>query len=123
MLIFGVQEYLGFIMALNEAVQGKGLSVECPQSSAVTKTIEMLNRFDNWITEIPPTDQPQRFGNKSFRIWNKKLIEVSFFRTNLYLHLCNFYLNRVISGCCRRIETSTARRIAQSTSRSIAVPV
>ncbi|KAG5334370.1 PTPA phosphatase, partial [Acromyrmex charruanus] len=33
----------------------------------------MLNRFDEWITEIPPTEQPQRFGNKSFRTWHERL--------------------------------------------------
>ena len=71
-----VQEYLGFIMALNEAVQGKALNVECPQSLAVIKTIQMLDKFDEWITQIPPTEQPQRFGNKSFRIWHEKLLEV-----------------------------------------------
>ncbi|KOX68543.1 Serine/threonine-protein phosphatase 2A activator [Melipona quadrifasciata] len=33
----------------------------------------MLNEFDEWITQIPPTEQPQRFGNKSFRVWHEKL--------------------------------------------------
>lgn len=68
-------EYLGFILALNEAVQGKALNVECPQSPAICHVIAMLNEFDEWITQIPPTDQPQRFGNKSFRTWYERLQE------------------------------------------------
>ncbi|XP_012233287.1 serine/threonine-protein phosphatase 2A activator-like [Linepithema humile] len=66
-------EYLGFILALNEAVQGKTLDTECVQSPILTNVIQMLNKFDEWITEIPPTEQPQRFGNKSFRTWHEKL--------------------------------------------------
>lgn len=66
-------EYLGFILALNEAVQGKALDAEYPQSPLVDNVVQMLNKFDEWITEIPPTEQPQRFGNKSFRIWHERL--------------------------------------------------
>ncbi|CAL7946843.1 unnamed protein product [Xylocopa violacea] len=66
-------EYLGFILALNESVQGKTLNVECSQSPAVGNVVQMLNEFDEWITQIPPTEQPQRFGNKSFRLWHEKL--------------------------------------------------
>ncbi|XP_034945256.1 serine/threonine-protein phosphatase 2A activator-like [Chelonus insularis] len=66
-------EYLGFILALNDAVQGKASNAECPQSEIVQKTILMLDKFNQWITEIPPTEQPQRFGNKSFREWFKRL--------------------------------------------------
>ncbi|XP_015607780.1 serine/threonine-protein phosphatase 2A activator [Cephus cinctus] len=68
-------EYLGFILALNEAVQGKSLNADFPQSPTIAKVVEMLNVFDEWITQIPPAEQPQRFGNKSFRIWYAKLKE------------------------------------------------
>ncbi|XP_036143307.1 serine/threonine-protein phosphatase 2A activator-like [Monomorium pharaonis] len=66
-------EYLGFILALNDAVQGHALDAECPQSPAIGSVVQMLNKFDAWITEIPPTEQPQRFGNKSFRTWHERL--------------------------------------------------
>ena len=68
-------EYLGFVLALNEAIQGKPLNVECSQSPVINDVIGMLNEFDEWITQIPPTEQPQRFGNKSFRIWHERLKE------------------------------------------------
>lgn len=67
---------MGFILALNEAVQGKALDAECPQSPSVNNVVQMLNKFDEWITEIPPTEQPQRFGNKSFRTWHERLQQV-----------------------------------------------
>ncbi|XP_017886095.1 serine/threonine-protein phosphatase 2A activator-like [Ceratina calcarata] len=66
-------EYLGFILALNEAVQGKALNVECPPSPIIENVVQMLNEFDEWISQIPPTEQPQRFGNKSFKIWHERL--------------------------------------------------
>lgn len=40
------------------------------------KLIGMLEAMDTWIDEIPPIDQPQRFGNKAFRTWCGKLEEV-----------------------------------------------
>lgn len=66
-------EYLGFILALNKSVQGKALNIECSQNPVVGNVVRMLNEFDEWITQIPPTEQPQRFGNKSFRIWHERL--------------------------------------------------
>lgn len=66
-------EYFGFILALNEAVKKQPLNAECSQSPAVLKTILMLQKFDQWVTDIPPTEQPQRFGNKSFKEWLQRL--------------------------------------------------
>ena len=36
----------------------------------------MLDELSVWIDEVPPIEQPQRFGNKAFRDWFKKLQEV-----------------------------------------------
>lgn len=36
----------------------------------------MLDTMESWIDQIPPIDQPQRFGNKAFRTWCSKLEEV-----------------------------------------------
>lgn len=68
-------EYLGFIMALNEAVKGKSLSVECPESDVTKGMVSLLDKLDVWIEETPPIEQPQRFGNQAFRTWYKKLKE------------------------------------------------
>jgi serine/threonine-protein phosphatase 2A activator len=38
---------------------------------------EYLETLDKWVDEIPPIHQPMRFGNKSFRTWQDKVIQVS----------------------------------------------
>lgn len=37
----------------------------------------MLEIVSKWIDDIPPIQQPQRFGNQAFRIWYDKLKTVS----------------------------------------------
>ncbi|XP_044742493.1 serine/threonine-protein phosphatase 2A activator-like [Chrysoperla carnea] len=66
-------EYMGFILALNDAVKCKPISTECPESQSITKIIVLLNKIDALIAETPPVQQPQRFGNQAFRVWHDKL--------------------------------------------------
>lgn len=68
-------DYLGFILTLNDAVKGKSMRGNYTVSEASKKLVTMLETMDVWIDEIPPTDQPQRFGNKAFRTWCNKLEE------------------------------------------------
>lgn len=65
-------------MALNEAVKGKSLSVECLESDVTKGMVSLLDKLDVWIEETPPIEQPQRFGNQAFRTWYKKVKEVLF---------------------------------------------
>lgn len=65
-------------MAINDAVKGKSIDSNYSCSATIEKVIKMLDKFDKWIDETPPTDQPQRFGNKSFRTWHEKLNDVIF---------------------------------------------
>ena len=44
---------------------------------SVTQVIDLLDKLDKWIDEIPPLPTPQRFGNLAFRTWGKRLEEVS----------------------------------------------
>ncbi|XP_072935676.1 serine/threonine-protein phosphatase 2A activator-like [Epargyreus clarus] len=62
-------EYTGFIATLNEAIKAKPLSVDCKVSENVTKVMNLLDKIDNLISEFPPIEQPQRFGNVAFRDW------------------------------------------------------
>ena len=64
-------------MAINESVKGKKIPRQAPSDERVLKILNLLERLDHWIDEIPPTDQPQRFGNQSFRLWYQKLKDVS----------------------------------------------
>ncbi|KAL1124704.1 hypothetical protein AAG570_001328 [Ranatra chinensis] len=66
-------EYLGFITAMNEEVKGKPSRGTYEKSANVDVVINILNKLDDWTTEIPPIEQPQRFGNKAFRTWYEKL--------------------------------------------------
>ena len=38
--------------------------------------VELLETLDRWIDEIPPIEQPQRFGNKAFKTFYNKLKDV-----------------------------------------------
>uniref|UniRef100_A0A1B6C8Y1 Serine/threonine-protein phosphatase 2A activator n=1 Tax=Clastoptera arizonana TaxID=38151 RepID=A0A1B6C8Y1_9HEMI len=68
-------EYLGFISAMNEAIKGKTLQIDCLQTDVISGLLQLLNKVDDWIAEIPPLEQPQRFGNKAFKIWYTRLKE------------------------------------------------
>ena len=36
---------------------------------------EYLNKLDSWLNEVPPIEQPMRFGNRAFRTWLTKIRE------------------------------------------------
>ena len=44
----------------------------------IQSLLELLTTLDTWIDEIPPIEQPQRFGNKAYRDWFNRLKEVSY---------------------------------------------
>jgi serine/threonine-protein phosphatase 2A activator len=51
---------------------------EIPESSsnrAVSKVVGILQELNTWISEIPPSTGPRRFGNVSFRTWQERLEE------------------------------------------------
>lgn len=39
--------------------------------------LNLLTILSKWIDEIPPIQQPQRFGNKAFKLWSNKVKEVN----------------------------------------------
>ena len=69
---------MGFLAALNDAVVGKKLRDPFPpdENPAIDKLMNLLDSMDKWIDDIPPVEQPQRFGNKAYRDWYQKLKEV-----------------------------------------------
>ena len=42
----------------------------------IQNVLNLLDTLSRWVDEIPPIQQPQRFGNKAYRIWFAKLKEV-----------------------------------------------
>ncbi|CAL8121718.1 unnamed protein product [Orchesella dallaii] len=67
------QELIGFLESLNEAVKGKAISVSVTPTPVVAGIVQMLDKIDEIIDQTPPIDQPQRFGNKAFATFYKKL--------------------------------------------------
>ena len=75
------KEYLGFIFAIGDAIRGKKIRDvnlnELDSQSVVVGLISLIDELEKWADETPPVEQQQRFGNKAFRDWHKKLSEVS----------------------------------------------
>ena len=67
------RDYLGFIITLNESVKGRKISDSCEVSTTCQSLVGMLDELESWVDEIPPCEQPQRFGNKAFRDWASRL--------------------------------------------------
>jgi serine/threonine-protein phosphatase 2A activator len=42
----------------------------------VQATVELVNEINSWVDEIPPIQQPMRFGNKAFRSFFDRVVEV-----------------------------------------------
>lgn len=66
-------DLLGFINSVCMCIQGKSNSFKCQVSPAVQKLLDMLEKIEQMAIETPPIDEPQRFGNTSFRSWYQKL--------------------------------------------------
>ncbi|XP_041378741.1 serine/threonine-protein phosphatase 2A activator-like [Gigantopelta aegis] len=74
--------FVGWIKVLAQSVKGKKVSDSIPESPIIGRLTAMLDKLSKWVDEIPPLEQPQRFGNKAFRTWldrvkpnSKQLIE------------------------------------------------
>ncbi|KAL4151832.1 hypothetical protein PRNP1_008769 [Phytophthora ramorum] len=69
------QMILVFVKHLNESVKGKSISSDCEVSPNVQKAVDLVNEINSWIDEIPPIQQPMRFGNKAFRTFYDRVVE------------------------------------------------
>ncbi|KAI9906572.1 hypothetical protein PsorP6_003826 [Peronosclerospora sorghi] len=69
------QMILVFVKQLNESVKGKRVSSEYEVSPNVQKAVDLIGEISSWIDEIPPIQQPMRFGNKAFRTFYDRAIE------------------------------------------------
>ncbi|KAL1491420.1 hypothetical protein ABEB36_012021 [Hypothenemus hampei] len=69
-------EYLGFIFAINDSIKGISNTKGSQNASEnITKIVVLLDTLSNWIDDIPPIQQPQRFGNAAFKTWYNQLKE------------------------------------------------
>lgn len=67
------RDFICFITMLNESIKGKSMKSEYHVSEPVEKICEIIQKLDGWVDEIPPVEQPQRFGNKAFKDWLARL--------------------------------------------------
>lgn len=68
-------EYMGFILALNKEAAGLINTGLYSRSGVLNGIVYALDQLSMWIDDIPPVEQPQRFGNKAFRLFYTKLNE------------------------------------------------
>ena len=72
---------MGFIFAIGDAIKGikiRDVTEEVIQSHyVISRIFNLLKELETYVDEIPPAEQQQRFGNKAFRDWHKRLTEVS----------------------------------------------
>lgn len=68
---------MGFILALNKEATGLINTGLYSRSGVLNGIVYALDQLSIWIDDIPPVEQPQRFGNKAFRQFYTKLNEVA----------------------------------------------
>lgn len=67
--------FLGFIAGLSDSVVGKKLSDYCRESARIKTLCEILEEMSSWVEQLPPKQQPARYGNPAFREWQARLEE------------------------------------------------
>ena len=75
------QEIISFVKVCSESVLGMKLSSEFDCSEPIQKFITFMTQLSTMIDQVPPIQQPMRYGNKAFRDWHLQLIS----RTNEFL--------------------------------------
>lgn len=63
------EEFLAFLEALNKSIANKKISDDVTLSPVVLRILDVLTRMGEWVEEIPPIQQPMRYGNKAFKDW------------------------------------------------------
>lgn len=66
-------DIIGFINAISQAIQGKKLPQKLDPSPIAENLDCIFEELNRMVDETPPLDQPQRFGNKSYRDWFDKM--------------------------------------------------
>lgn len=61
---------MSFIRLCNDTVTGvpiSSLEQSGVGSDSVDRIVAILQQMETWVDDIPPLDEPMRFGNKAFR--------------------------------------------------------
>lgn len=79
----GLNRLISVVVNMSESVSSFGLidndekrkTLSDSISLVTHKVCEIFDRLDQWILTIPLDQDPQRFGNKAFKIWGRRLEE------------------------------------------------
>ncbi|VDP88285.1 unnamed protein product [Echinostoma caproni] len=63
------RDVMDLIQTVSKHVTGKPIKPDIPVSPAVSSVCELLRELNKKIDDFPAEEQPQRFGNKSYRLW------------------------------------------------------
>ncbi|KAI3633952.1 hypothetical protein MIR68_007556 [Amoeboaphelidium protococcarum] len=66
-----------FLMVINTSFIGVTRQIAVIESSKVLTIVQLIDQLDEWIQEIPPVEQPQRFGNVAFKQWLQRVTDKS----------------------------------------------
>lgn len=66
-------DIVGFINSVSQSVQGVRCTADIEMSPIIAKLLEIFRKLNKLLSDTPPIDQPQRFGNQAYRQWFDKL--------------------------------------------------
>lgn len=69
------KDLVQFVRVCGDCVEGKKNSDAADPSPVIQLINNFLEGLKLWIDEIPPIQQPMRFGNKAFRDFHSRLLE------------------------------------------------
>ena len=75
-LVFLVQDYIDFLHGVSSAIGNHKIQDITTVSDPVRTLLEHLETLSQWVDEVKPIDQEQRFGNVAYRDWYTKMSEV-----------------------------------------------
>jgi serine/threonine-protein phosphatase 2A activator len=89
------ERIMGFILLLNEVVQGKTIDKDIAVNQNVKEIGEILDVLNTYIDEIPPSTGPRRFGNVAFRQWVQRVEDVYSLTISTYLSVVQSYYGTI----------------------------
>lgn len=66
-------DIVGFINAISQAIQGRKNTDNVDISPMAQSILDVFDKLDKLLSDTPPIEQPQRFGNQAYRDWYNKL--------------------------------------------------
>ena len=63
-----------FTVECIKAVKGTKMT-QTELNPRIQPLYDYLEKLEQWLNDVPPVEQPMRFGNKAFRTWLDKIIQ------------------------------------------------